>query len=180
MHAEQADLERQLTAAKAAYEKTQQGRQSIVQWKKDLKDLHAALNRGSADKRLETRLRMRVHLAELIDKIEIWPVGLKGKDDDLVEFFAELHAEFQPKDITAKEFTAFCKWLTKKRQSKDGRFLRVHFTTGKGIRRDLVPGDSIATGRALEVDKKGKPGWSIEQPSFETLWPAYQASLRKV
>jgi hypothetical protein len=173
----------------------ERGRQSVAQWQRDLTSLRGALAKG-----VDSRLRMRVHLRELIAKIEVFAVGFAkkagrdqssprppaftrrrgesagrfvrpGDDADferLAHYIEELTAELNPAELGKKEFGEFCEWVTTRRMSKHGRFLRIHFKTPGHLRRDLVPGNSIADGRGLEIED-GKPGWRIIQPDLNKL-----------
>jgi len=78
-----------------------------------------------------------------------------------------VRSSITPEQLKSKEFYAFLRHVTERRMSKEGRFLRIHFKTG--LRRDLVPEGSIASGRGLEVDEDGQVGWGIVGPSIEKL-----------
>lgn len=188
-------------------ESAERSRQSVKQWKLGLKNLRSSLKKGG----VETRLAMRSHLKELIDKIEVFAVGFTKRSDgkmveyqskhtprrrgkkrstkgmttyyraekdveNLVEYIVEIASELDPEQIKSKEFSEFCEWVTNRRMSKSGRFVRVHFNTK--ISRDIVPGDSIATGRGLEIDDDGGHGWVFVQPSYDKLWKSYKSWKR--
>lgn len=204
---EKAALDAERIATEANLATAERSRQSVKQWKRGLKDLRGSLTRG----KVETRLRMRMHLRELIERIEIFAVGFpkcstgkmveyprrqiprrRGKKrpakdaaviseperdvEDLAAHFIELASELDPKQLKSKEFTEFLKWVTTRRMSRSGRFLRIYFKTN--IRRDIVPGDSIASGRGLEKDDDGGFGWTLIQPSFDRLWKQFRSFKR--
>lgn len=198
----------ELEAAEAALESAKSSRTSAQQWKRDLKELRSAL---ATKGQVETRLRLRAHLRELIQRIEVFAVGFTKKkeakpakrgrsvvtrrrgekrhlssptvtpavtDDgeDLANHFYEIASELEPKQARTEEFHEFCEWVTSRRMSKAGRFLRIHFKTG--LRRDIVPGDSIASGRGMEVDQNGSVGWGVKQPEFKELWKRFRSAKR--
>lgn len=199
---EMASLNAKRTATKGSLESAERSRQSVEQWQRSLKDLRGSLAKGD----VETRLRMRMHLRELIEKIEVFAVGFpklsegksvtyprrqiprrRGKKrpttepsvvyeperdvEALADHLIEVVRELDPDQLRSAEFKAFLKWVTSRRMSKAGRFLRIRFKTK--IRRDIVPGNSIASGRGLEVDEDGGFGWTVKQPSLDRLWKQF-------
>jgi len=53
--------------------------------------------------------------------------------------------------------------------SREGRFYRVHFTTGATA--DLVPPGSLASGKELvTVDGRRQAGWRFVSPAIDRLW----------
>ena len=104
----------------------------------------------------------------------IHEVPLSEEKEDLADYICEIVAEVAPDELQAEWFNDFLHWVTERRMSKDGRFLRIHFKTG--TRRDIVPKGSIASGRKLEADENGKVGWRVIQPDIDSL---RQEFLRK-
>ena len=91
----------------------------------------------------------------------------------------ELRSEAPGKVLRDKNFNAFLNWLMVRRMSKDGRFLRIHFTTGARI--DIVPGDSIATSRVhlpkSEPDTVGD-SFQVVLPDIERLSKQFNSKRR--
>ena len=83
------------------------------------------------------------------------------------EYIREVAAEVAPEDLGEDWFAEFLRYVAEQRRTKRGRFLRVHFRTG--VRRDVVPEGSIASGRALERDEDGGTGWRFIHPDIEAL-----------
>jgi hypothetical protein len=204
-----AAIEEQIAEDERELRKAEAGLQSFTRWKRDL----ASLQRGIAeDDAVELRLRLRAHLREIIDRIEVFAVGFRKRYDaeeeertpenvprserrkaraeylDSVEDFAEyvdaLCEEYYPDGTSRKgpywrdgqlrlpedteRFYRFLEYLTQRRMSKEGRFLRVHFKTGARV--DLVPGGSLASGMELVKDGRRKDGWRFVSPDIDRLW----------
>lgn len=84
-------------------------------------------------------------------------------------FVEEMHATLDELDLRYDaEVIAFLDNVLKRRMSKEGRFVRVHFKTGAII--DLVPPDSLASGMELVRDGRRKSGWRFVSPDLESLW----------
>lgn len=140
-------LERQLKTDRNELQAAEASRDSFRDWKHDLDSLMAALKRGGS----ELRLRMREHLRELIAKIEVFSKGHAHpwdaetrSGDDIVETLEALGDEYFPGEASTKRFRAFAGYVLRRRMSKEGRFLRIHFATTS--RMDAVPAGSLATG----------------------------------
>ncbi|MHB9070949.1 MAG: recombinase family protein [Sedimentisphaerales bacterium] len=72
-----------------------------------------------------------------------------------------------------KLFRNFVKDLTKRRMSKEGRFLRVYFKTGIWI--DLVPDGSLASGMKMYIDDEdGKINYKFIFPPLDKLWEKFK------
>lgn len=185
--------ERELNIAKRSL-------QSFTKWKKDLASLQTAINK---DSNAELRMRLRSHLRELIEKIEVFTVGFKelydiDKDDGIhagrimkkagktiiikepryfnntetiEDELYDVVGEADPKFVRSKLFRDFVKDLTKRRMSKEGRFLRIHFKTGVWI--DVVPEGSLASGNEL-IRVGGKSNWRFVSPDIDQLWNEYR------
>lgn len=90
------------------------------------------------------------------------PYVVEARDGD--SLYDELMDNATPQQMEDSQFLAFVDYVMQRRFSRDGRFIRVHFTTG--FRIDLVPPGSIATGFRLD-DKRDE--WKVEKPNLETL-----------
>jgi hypothetical protein len=153
----------------------QAGTQSLTAWKQNLETLQAAVKTGDAP----LRLRLRNHLQELIDHIEIFAVGhLDEYDpdtdtgDNFAEWFEESVRLANPRFKADKQFRYFVRHVLKLRMSKHGRFLRVHFKTGLQV--DLVPDGSLASGvNELPIPRKG---WKLKHPQLDRLWQEFSAN----
>ncbi len=180
LEADRRGVEQELVKAETAL-------QSFDTWKRGMSNLQAALAEHDG---IELRLRIRTHLRELIDKIDVFAVGFSRQSDprqsdeqnkdteDLADYVREVAAEVAPATLKTKDFAAFCRYVTQQRMSKAGRFLRVHFKTGAV--RDVVPKGSVASGRGLEVDEEGQVGWRIVRPDIEKLRREYKHQGRRV
>jgi len=82
-----------------------------------------------------------------------------------VEAAAEEH---QPTLLSNKEFLRCVDEVAKLRRTRKGRFLRVHFTTGKTV--DIVPAKSLASGSVWTKDDEGKHRWLAVHPDLGKLW----------
>lgn len=145
---------------------------------------------------MELCLRLRLHLQEFITKIEVFAVGFKqqydvdmepadsdgkivGKKraprmtDDFVECMEGLAYDYFPKLLKDDDFHSFVKHVAERRMSREGRFLRVHFKTGRVA--DLVPDGRLATGVELVKDSRRKSGWQFVSPDLDLLWREYDA-----
>ncbi len=125
----------------------------------------------------ELRLRLRAHLRELIDRIDVYPVGYQEEYDpdgeledveDLAETIEAGMAEFNPGWKPDKELRRFLRYVTERRMTKEGRFLRMRFKTGAKV--DVVPTGSIASGYQLVQDSRRKAGWRFVSPDVDRLW----------
>ena len=102
------------------------------------------------------------------DKIHVFAAGFaEPEDEDLAEYIQEFAAEVAPLVVGSEWLNDFLRYVTERRMSKEGRFLTIHFETG--LRCDVVPKGSIASGRGLEVDKDGQAGWRIIRANIDEL-----------
>lgn len=168
------------------FKKAKSSLQSFDKWKKDLAALQKAIKK---DNNVELRMRLRLHLRELIEKIEIFAVGLKENDCPdkritfgiLTPFFAKDNADTLDKKtwaIRKKEYTDFCNYATKRsRASKEGRFLRIYFKSGSLC--SLWPKGSIPYGASLIINEEGDIDWPLSS-GIEWLWNEYKSKNHKV
>jgi|GEM_PF-464221 len=101
----------------------------------------------------------------------------KQNVDDFAESFGASISEYNPDWQPDKEFHLFAEFITKKRMSKDGRFLRIHFKTGATV--DVVPDGSFASGSELvRADNRKKTGWRFVSPDVDKLWAEHKEALK--
>ena len=160
--------------------RAEENRSSFRNWQRDLDSLKQAIAPKTA---IDARLRLQSHLKEFIDKVEIFADGDVQRDDPNApnqkepmhtnESFADyMDAIMNEPD---KELVrAFLDNYTKRRMSKEGRFYRVHFKTGKVV--DLVPPDSLAMGEQL-VDRSSDK-WRSVSPRLGKLWFNFASEYR--
>jgi DNA invertase Pin-like site-specific DNA recombinase len=126
---EKAALLAEQTAAAAALRKAETSTRSFVEWRDDLDALNDAIETGGP----EIRLRLRSHLREFIDRIEVFAVGTTEPDDWPATTWAGA------KPIVAWNKT-FERKLREPKPSRDylkGRFYRVHFQSGTVV--EFIP-----------------------------------------
>ena len=169
---------------------------SFAKWQSNFETLQKVLSKKNEP---ELRMRLRTHLQELIEKIEIYSDGFselyeQNKDveprdkrtgrrkpgyADSTETIADylwdtVYEDKRNKKLAeSKLFRDFVDDLVKRRMSKEGRFIRIYFKTGAWV--DLVPEGSIAEGRLLyydEEDKKQK--WQMKEPDLKKLLSEYR------
>lgn len=181
----------ELTSATDKLLDAEKGLESVTRWKQGLSALIKALDADDP----EIRLRLRMHLRDLIAKIEVFPVGhakeydpdaapqpkkegsttvrrrtSKREGDDIAEYLSAVI------DKPQKGFGDFIQYVVKRRMSKEGRFLRIHFKTGATL--NLVPPGSLASGMELQK-KTDKSNWHLVAPSIQRLWQDFEATHRK-
>lgn len=159
--------------------RAEQSLQSFDRWQHDLKSLQKAL--ANKDD-VELRLRLNAHLRQLIEHIELFTDGFSNEHDDdghedsetIGDYLDTVASEFNLMDTRSKAFGQFVRFVVQRRMSKAGRFVRVFFTSGTWA--DFVPKGSIASGRRLCVDERGRPGWEFIRPDIGALWQDYEHS----
>jgi len=78
------------------------------------------------------------------------------------DYLYDIFGEFNPKAVGTKRFAEFADEMIRRRMSKEGRFVRVHYKTGSFM--DLVPEGSLASGKdinGLFVDPKIGKLWDV-------------------
>lgn len=190
--AKMVELEQKKVEVEAQLHKDQQELQtaeastkSFHSWKRNFDSLREVLSESNP----EVRLRLQSHIRELIERIEVFPVGFKsevGDDEDprrefpsgetFGEHLIDVALEICPKHSGSKEFQSFLEYVLSRRMSKDGRFLRVHFKTGAII--NMVPPGSIGSGMVLERGAGDRFQWKIVEPGISELETQYRASKR--
>jgi hypothetical protein len=128
---------------------------------------------------LEDRLNLRplnAHLRELVDRIEVFACGHPHPydgdtetGDDFEEWFEEAIRLANPSFRPDKQFRQFAAYVVRRRMTKEGRFLRVHFRTGSKV--DIVPPGSIASGMVdLPLPRRGS---HFIEPDIAALWQSF-------
>lgn len=180
LHERQKVLEADKAAAQRELARAETGLKSFKNWQRGFAALREALAGGD----VEVRLRLRSHLRELIDRIEVFAVGhptrfdpfaprLTGRKrhegrigDDIVDYIDSIAEESAPELIQDKRFHAFVEDVVRRRISKEGRLLRVYYKTGAKI--DIVPAGSLASGMQLRRGRGG--GWRFASPDIDLMW----------
>lgn len=176
-------------------------RQSFSKWKSNFETLSTALAEKNNP---ELRIRLRTHLQELIDKIEIYAVGFKelyniDKDVEPTQFKGDrkpgyadntetivdylwdvAHEDKADKKLAeSKLFKDFVSDITKQRMSKEGRFIRVFFKSGLWM--DIVPKGSLAQGMKMAFDEDDKkPKWYAVKPDLNELLADYKDKQKRL
>ncbi len=194
-----AGIEKQKAKDEKELRKAESGLRSFTRWKRGLAELQEGIVGN-----VELRLRLRAHLRELIDRIDVFPVGFQRRHDPdeaeraleglsgderhkaretydrSVDSFAEtIEAaviDSSPDWKPDTEFYAFLENVTERRMSREGRFLRIHFTTGAVV--DVVPEGSLASGLELVKDGRYNVGWRFVSPGIDRLWKEFEGRNR--
>lgn len=155
---------------------------SFREWKKGMDDLRAALGKGGP----EIRAATRQHFRQFVSRIEcysrghaqLWDRGARD-GEDIVEYAEAAVDDIRMPKALRAEFGEFVTDLTRRRMSKDGRFVRVHFTTGAVV--DLVPPGSLASG--VDYGEGIEPGdaktWKFVVPDLQVLLDDFRSPGRK-
>ena len=177
---QQARIKLELDAATDELADAERGMESLEKWKQDLGSLLEALTADDAD----LRLRLRSHLRDLITKIEVFAVGHSTEHDEQSApnssswretVDGERIADFlySVVDHVTGEFHEFVEHVVDRRLSKEGRFLRVHFKTGRVL--TLVPPGSIASGMRLVRNGEALDRWEFVSPSIDRMWQEFRS-----
>ena len=173
IEAGQEEDEKELKKAKSSL-------QSFDKWKKGFATLRKAIKK---DENAELRMRLRLHLRELIEKIEIFSVGLKenSRPDEritfsiLTPFFYKDNAIIPDKKTWAtlkKEYADFCNYASKRvRGSKEGRFLHIYLKSGSVLM--MTPKGSVLYNSNLTIDEEGYIDWGPSR-NMKRLWKEYK------
>lgn len=105
------------------------------------------------------------------ERAEAWRMIPLGTTDEFESWIGALADEFGLGEQDPKLFSDFVSFVSERRKTKLGRFLRVQFKNGAVV--DLAPPDSIAFHWRLR-DRKTKR-WSHETPDLEGLWIHFKA-----
>jgi DNA invertase Pin-like site-specific DNA recombinase len=121
-----AELEAGVIADRVELEKAEQGRRSFKEWQANLRTMFAALQTGD----LELRLKLRAHLRTFLEKIVVYADGTETPLSI-------------PKGMP-KEYIPFLRNLQKRRATKEGRFIKLLYTTQPERETGLAPKGSLA------------------------------------
>jgi DNA invertase Pin-like site-specific DNA recombinase len=172
-----------LTAEKVAAEadlgKAESGVQSFAAWQRTFKTLKKSLAQGD----VELRLKMRTHLRELIDKIEVFAVGGQKYRPMLEDHtgkgksFWWFDNDHKLPEAQAKRFVA---WMNCRLATREGRFIRVYFKNLPELPLDLAPDGSLAShfvlARPEEAERDPDRAWLASAVGFDQLWKEFEAA----
>ncbi|MHB8902246.1 MAG: hypothetical protein ACYC6Y_26100, partial [Thermoguttaceae bacterium] len=162
VEAEKAEAEQLLVTA-------EQGLASFSKWRSGLDDLRKGISENP-----ELRVRLRTHLRQFIERVDVFPTGKVG-DRDFRYWLVDAIAEYNPGWKPDEQFVQFVKYVEARRRTREGRFVRVFFKTKRLL--DLVPEGSLAFGVEL-LENGDREGRRIVRPMVEKLWNDFQASVK--
>lgn len=146
-------------------------RQSVTKWQEGLKSLQKAIQKNNAS---DLRMKLRMHLAEFIESIEIFGKGSGTIDVNFVRL-ANIFKNEKSKSVKTKDLTAFAQYIKKTYAgTKQSRFIRIHFKSGTVV--DFWPDDSVPDSLTFYVDKNNEIEWSDKRNKFESLWSEFVIS----
>jgi DNA invertase Pin-like site-specific DNA recombinase len=155
-------LEKKINDGQQRLVQLESGIQSFAEWQQNLGALQQALKSDD----VTVKLKLRAHLREFIERIDVFSRGYAHEWDHETETgdsWGESMLDMNPKPN--KQFRQFVAHVMKRRSSKEGRFVRVHFKTGHHV--DIVPPGSIATSFTELADRETR---RIKRPAFDQLW----------
>ena len=153
----------ELDKRQVEYDKLPRAATDLTQWRVDFAGLMKALDSP------DIRGLAKPHLRKLIEKIEVFAVGLPEDQRDMKDALLDALDYFAPPQNPSKaKLKAFEQWLLKSCTTKAGRFIRVTFVTGRVA--DLVPNGSVATGHRLVGEQRR---WYHSSPEIQELWRRY-------
>ena len=100
----------------------------------------------------------------------------RDNTETIIDELYDVVGDVAPELFKDKSFSDFVKYLVKRRMSKEGRFLRIHFKTGAWF--DVVPKGSIASGSRIYIDEGGKTRYMGIRPKFDRLWEEYKSKAK--
>jgi len=163
-----ADADRELVAAESSL-------QSFKRWQQNLASLRKSLGQ------VEVRMKLQAHLRELIDKVEVFPIGDGNpfKPSAIDETGGTGLMFFGTDCVPVADGKRFCDYVSKRRRTKEGRFLRVFFKTMPELPLDLVPDGSLASGlRLTRPHLDVVDAWDVVEPAFAPLWADFLKNSR--
>ena len=162
--------------------KEESTRKSFKKWQRNLKTLIAEIKKAE---NVDLRLQLRLQLREYIEKIEIFASGIKENNPIGIEILTDVFGKNVKNTISKKdwnnrqkEYTQFVEYLSEKSNSKDGRFVRVHFKTADHII-DLFPVESIPYDLTLKINSDGTINFQKTGSSIELLWDNFTQDNRE-
>jgi DNA invertase Pin-like site-specific DNA recombinase len=163
--------------AEAELSKIEGGVQSFAAWQRNFRTLKKALKGGD----VELRVKLRTHLRELIDKIEVFASGGQRyepflKDDtgdgEPLYYFGGDHDH----PIPQSQAEPFIAYVNGRLATREGRFIRVYFKTLPELPFDLAPEGSLAEGLQLtRPDLDVVDAWDVIAPTLKRLWHDYES-----
>ena len=198
---QKAELQESLKDTESRLADAEQAGKSLVSWTSGIKELQEAIAESNA---VELRLRLKMHLEEFINRIEIFAHGYKtdadpekparatsrknGKRleyvpappqnaDDFLESIEAQASEVDPELWNNDRFRAFVNHIATERKTRKGRFVRIHFKSGAVV--DLVPAGSLATGMEMRQDARKRVGWRFTSPRIDRLWRDFKTAYKK-
>lgn len=172
--AQRPKVEEEVRQIQQELHEAERGMQSFKEWKRNFEALQTSLDRP------DVRLRLQLHLRNLISNIKVFSVGhLREHDVDSQEegdTVGEYLRDIMDQCDLRKDqvFRKFIRDVLKRRMSKEGRFLRITFKSGAVV--NLVPDGSLASGMTLRKDRKR---WAFVEPSLNRQWLEYEALHRQ-
>lgn len=179
-------LEKERQAAEEALSRAQESRNKFIETQAEFVTVQQMLEKRPKD--TELRRKLRSLLATLVERVECFSYGFKTKAEKQVEvphkmpvrkrgasvkrwvavdskLMSEgedlaLRLKADPSIPAKHKDPVWLEWLTQRRMSRHGRFLRVHFPSGNVI--ELVPAESLAT--------VGDDVWNKTLDSAYRLW----------
>jgi DNA invertase Pin-like site-specific DNA recombinase len=150
--------------------------QSFDAWKRGLAALKRSLKCGNVD----VRLKLRSHLRDLIERIEVFADGDQHYQPQVIDRTGGEEVEpgcfFNEGALPLSEAEPFMAYVNRRLASREGRFVRVFFKTWADLNLgiDLAPDGSLAEGMFLLPQVKDPVDqWSPTQPGFLSLWRDY-------
>ncbi len=127
----QAGKEKHLTTARQELQRLTSAQTSFEEWQKNIDTLRKSLDSH------DMRLRLNGHLAEFIEKIEVYSRGYPDPlekcfdpevhDDNFEQWLAAVEAAGTFRFKSQQQRSEFVAWATLQRRSRKGRFLRVYY-----------------------------------------------------
>lgn len=164
----------------------------LQSWQADLNTLVESGRMDDPDFRLQLRERLR----QVIQCVEVFTNGFEaestGEQTESTEkgqargeigrlrplsttddFRETLDAVFEASRTKASraDVRAFTEFVMRRRMSKEGRFVRIHYVSGAV--QDLVPPGSWASGLAI-VESDGGTTYATVGPDLDTLWQLFE------
>lgn len=194
-----ASLKPQLDIERKALQNAERTTGSFEQWQKNLDTLRKAIVPADAiEVRLQLRAHLKEFIEkieifangftrawEYVDKDRGEQVPKRrhrketlapfiGRQPTRVDLFGEemdaIEDEYFSHALEPDVFAAFREYVLQRRMSKEGRFYRVFFKTGKWL--DMVPPKSLASGHRL-IRGGARHEWEIVSPSLSLLWEVF-------
>ncbi len=113
------ELEAEKKKKEADLDNLKRGAQDFAKWQHDLDGLKNAIAKD-----VDTRLRLRAHLKEFIDKVDIFP---KGHEDSVEHADAIIDEMDLPQPVSRK----FRSYVSRQLLSREGRFYGLHLRRAK-------------------------------------------------